>query len=129
CFCGDMYTIEQMLQPFLAAAGGALSRTSSTSIQLRLPAAVFSGGKAGGGGQRTIELILSSYHGAYAYRDALLHGFILVFSPVRLAASACSRTNASFEAMTSFCANIPNTPTQILAQPPLAQQTQQIESL
>ena len=35
--------------------------------------------------KRRVEVILSSYHGANAFRDELVHGFILLYSTKRKA--------------------------------------------
>lgn len=56
--------------------------------------------------KRVVELIFTSYHGAQAYRDELLHGFVLVYN---------SKRKASLSTLSAFSNNIPNTPTQLLA--------------
>ncbi|XP_045127735.1 rho GTPase-activating protein 190-like [Portunus trituberculatus] len=56
--------------------------------------------------KRRVEVIVSSYHGANAFREDLVHGFILVYSTKR---------KASLATLRAFSANIPNLPIQILA--------------
>ena len=56
--------------------------------------------------KRVVEVSVSSYHGANAFREDLVHGFILVYS---------SKRKASLSALKAFSANIPNLPIQVLA--------------
>lgn len=51
-----------------------------------------------------MEVIVSSYHGANAFREDLVHGFILVYSTKR---------KASLATLRAFSANIPNLPIQV----------------
>ncbi|MPC45067.1 Rho GTPase-activating protein 190 [Portunus trituberculatus] len=53
--------------------------------------------------KRRVEVIVSSYHGANAFREDLVHGFILVYSTKR---------KASLATLRAFSANIPNLPIQ-----------------
>ena len=54
--------------------------------------------------KRRVEVIVSSYHGANAFREDLVHGFILVYSTKR---------KASLATLRAFSANIPNLPIQV----------------
>lgn len=56
--------------------------------------------------KRRVEVIVSSYHGANAFREELVHGFILVYSTKR---------KASLATLRAFSANIPNLPIQVQA--------------
>lgn len=96
CFlCGDPFDIDKVLQPFFNER--TCCRTSINSMTFQ--ADVLDEGK------KTIEFILTSYHGAQAFRDELLHGFVLVYSTQR---------RASLATLSAFSRNIPNTPTQML---------------
>ena len=54
--------------------------------------------------KRVVEVSVSSYHGANAFREDLVHGFILVYSAKR---------RASLSALKAFSSNIPNLPIQV----------------
>lgn len=96
CFlCGDPFTIDQVIEPFMKQNMCQVS--SDISIQMKFPL---------DNSQLNVEVIFTSYHGAQAFRDELLHGFILVYSTQR---------KASLATLAAFSRNIPNTPTQILA--------------
>lgn len=73
-FCGDPFPVEALLGPMMAE--GNCSFTSDRSIT----AETFIGDQ-----KRRVEIILSSYHGANAFRDELVHGFILLYSTKRRA--------------------------------------------
>lgn len=97
CFlCGDPFDMEKVLRPFLSERS--CNQSSPTSIMFQT--------EVTDEGRKTIEFILTSYHGAQAFRDELLHGFVLVYSTQR---------RASLSTLCAFSRNIPNTPTQILA--------------
>lgn len=96
CFlCGDPFAIDQVIEPFMKQ--NMCQVTSDISIQMKFPLDDV---------QLNVEVIFTSYHGAQAFRDELLHGFILVYSTQR---------KASLATLAAFSRNIPNTPTQILA--------------
>lgn len=100
-FCGDIYSVEQVITPFLDHCLKTKNKikvtsTSSFMIKIKINNVV-----------KKVEFLLSSYHNAPVYRDELLHGFFLVFSTMR---------RASLSALMSFTKNIPNTPTVIYGQ-------------
>lgn len=75
--CGDPFSVEALLGPMMLADGmGSATFTSERSITVE----TFIGEQ-----KRRIEIILSSYHGANAFRDELVHGFILLYSTKRRA--------------------------------------------
>lgn len=76
-FCGDPFSVEALLGPMMAEPN--CTFTSDRSITLE----TFIGDQ-----KRRIEIILSSYHGANAFRDELVHGFILLYSTKRRASLA-----------------------------------------
>lgn len=76
-FCGDPFSVESLLGPMMAE--GNCTFTSDRSITVE----TFIGEQ-----KRRIEIILSSYHGANAFRDELVHGFILLYSTKRRASLA-----------------------------------------
>uniref|UniRef100_T1KJS5 Rho-GAP domain-containing protein n=1 Tax=Tetranychus urticae TaxID=32264 RepID=T1KJS5_TETUR len=94
-FCGDPYSIEKAVNPFLSH-----NLCFVTSINSLITDVTFNDGN------KLVEFILTSYHGAGAYRDELLHGFILIYSTHR---------KSSLNTLSAFSNNIPNTPTQIVA--------------
>ncbi|CAG2166680.1 unnamed protein product [Oppiella nova] len=93
--CGDPFTIEQVMSPFLTHNMYYVTSSHSITIELMI-----------GETKRFVELVSTSYHGAHNYRDELLHGFLLFYS--------CGR-KASLATLTAFSANIPNTPIQMIA--------------
>ncbi|CAG2108617.1 unnamed protein product [Medioppia subpectinata] len=93
--CGDPFTIEQVMSPFLNQHMYYVTSSHSITIELMI-----------GETKRFVELVSTSYHGAHTYRDELLHGFLLFYS--------CGR-KASLATLTAFSANIPNTPIQMIA--------------
>lgn len=96
CFlCGDPFAIDQVIEPFMKQ--NMCQVTSDISIQMKFPL---------DDSHLNVEVIFTSYHGAQAFRDELLHGFILVYSTQR---------KGSLATLAAFSRNIPNTPTQILA--------------
>lgn len=76
-FCGDPFSVESVLQPLLAEPTCELTGEKSIIFETFL-----------GDTKRKIEVIMSSYHGANAFRDELVHGFILLFSTKRRASLA-----------------------------------------
>lgn len=94
-FCGDPFNIAKIGSSFMA--NNVCSQSSQNSLILDLNVS---------GIPRFVEIIFTTYHGAVAYRDELLHGFILVYSTHR---------KSSLNTLTAFTKNIPNTPTQIIA--------------
>lgn len=76
-FCGDPFSVESVLQPLLAEPSCELTGDRSIIFETFL-----------GDTKRKIEVIMSSYHGANAFRDELVHGFILLFSTKRRASLA-----------------------------------------
>ncbi|XP_034252394.1 rho GTPase-activating protein 190 isoform X12 [Thrips palmi] len=94
-FCGDPYSVENVLGPLLNHQCCFLSGERSIILETFL-----------GDSKRKVEVIISSYHGANAFRDDLVHGFILVYSTKR---------KASLATLNAFSMNIPNLPIQIMA--------------
>lgn len=94
-FCGDPYSVENVLGPLLSHQFCFLSSAHSIILETFL-----------GDSKRKVEVIVSSFHGANAFRDELVHGFILVYSTKR---------KASLATLNAFSMNIPNLPIQILA--------------
>ncbi|XP_071440115.1 rho GTPase-activating protein 190 isoform X6 [Hetaerina americana] len=94
-FCGDPYSVENVLGPLLSHQCCFLSGDRSIILETFL-----------GDSKRKVEVIISSYHGANAFREELVHGFILVYSTKR---------KASLATLNAFSMNIPNLPIQILA--------------
>ena len=75
--CGDpLPPLGHVLGPLLSAPGAAAAPPRSLLVP-------WGGGVA--------ELLLSSYHGAAAFRDDLLHGLVLVLATARRASLACLR--------------------------------------
>lgn len=93
--CGDPYSVENVLSPLLSHQWCIVTGEQSISLQTFLDDC-----------KRRVEVIVSSYHGANAFREELVHGFILVYSTKR---------KASLATLRAFSANIPNLPIQILA--------------
>ncbi|XP_037027323.1 rho GTPase-activating protein 190 isoform X6 [Bradysia coprophila] len=94
-FCGDPFSVESVLGPIMSEPSCQLSGDRSIIFETFL-----------GDTKRKIEVIMSSYHGANAFRDELVHGFILLFSTKR---------RASLATLNAFSMNIPNLPMQLLA--------------
>ncbi|XP_033214904.1 rho GTPase-activating protein 190 isoform X3 [Belonocnema kinseyi] len=94
-FCGDPYSVENVLGPLLSHQCCFLSGERSIVLETFL-----------GESKRRVEVIISSFHGANAFRDELVHGFILVYSTKR---------KASLATLNAFSMNIPNLPIQIMA--------------
>ncbi|GLH15542.1 Uncharacterized protein GBIM_19973 [Gryllus bimaculatus] len=94
-FCGDPYSVENILSPLLNHQCCFLSGDRSIILETFL-----------GDSKRKVEVIISSFHGANAFREELVHGFILVYSTKR---------KASLSTLNAFSMNIPNLPIQILA--------------
>ncbi|XP_012277348.1 rho GTPase-activating protein 190 isoform X12 [Orussus abietinus] len=94
-FCGDPYSVENVLGPLLSHQCCFLSGDRSIVLETFL-----------GESKRRVEVIISSFHGANAFRDELVHGFILVYSTKR---------KASLATLNAFSMNIPNLPIQIMA--------------
>ncbi|XP_025830625.1 rho GTPase-activating protein 190-like isoform X2 [Agrilus planipennis] len=94
-FCGDPYSVENILAPLLQHQCCFLSAERSIILETFL-----------GDSKRKVEVIISSFHGANAFRDELVHGFILVYSTKR---------KASLATLNAFSMNIPNLPIQIIA--------------
>lgn len=76
-FCGDPYSVENVLGPLLNHQCCFLSGDRSIVLETFL-----------GESKRRVEVIISSFHGANAFRDELVHGFILVYSTKRKASLA-----------------------------------------
>ncbi|XP_059615371.1 rho GTPase-activating protein 190 isoform X3 [Phlebotomus argentipes] len=94
-FCGDPFSVESVLSSIITDASCTLSSERSLILETFL-----------GDTKRRIEIIVSSYHGANAFRDELVHGFILLYSTKR---------KASLSTLNAFSMNIPNLPMQIMA--------------
>ncbi|XP_050438253.1 rho GTPase-activating protein 190 isoform X3 [Adelges cooleyi] len=99
-FCGDSYSIDNILTPLLNHPCCYLSGDRSIIIETFL-----------GASKRKVEIIVSSYHGANAFREELVHGFILTYYAKRKA-SLATLQGFSFS---SFSNNTPNLPIQIMA--------------
>lgn len=96
--CGEPFSLESFLGNIFFNQEDCYV-TSSKSVCLKI--------KADKGQDKYIEIIITSYtHGAYSYREDLLHGFILVCSTQR---------RASISILNAFSYNIPCTPVLILA--------------
>lgn len=76
-FCGDPFSIDSVLGPIMSEPTCTLSGDRSIIFETFL-----------GDTKRKIEVIMSSYHGANAFRDELVHGFILLYSTKRRASLA-----------------------------------------
>ncbi|RWS31593.1 rho GTPase-activating protein 190-like protein [Leptotrombidium deliense] len=94
-FCGDAYTVDLVMSPFYCHQQCFVTAQDAITLHMIVCEQ-----------KRYIKVIITSYHGAHAFRDELLHGFILVYSAKR---------KASLATLSAFTNNIPNTPTQILA--------------
>ncbi|KAI4504260.1 hypothetical protein M0802_000731 [Mischocyttarus mexicanus] len=94
-FCGDPYSVENVLGPLLSHQCCFLSGDRSIVLETFL-----------GESKRRVEVTILSFHGANAFRDELVHGFILVYSTKR---------KASLATLNAFSMNIPNLPIQIMA--------------
>lgn len=94
-FCGDPFNMAKIAGSFLA--NNVCSQSSPNSLILDLSVS---------GIARFVEIIFTTYHGAGAYRDELLHGFMLVYSTHR---------KSSLNTLSAFTKNIPNTPTAVVA--------------
>lgn len=94
-FCGDPYNVENVLSPLLNHQCCFLSGDKSIILETFL-----------GDSKHKVEVIVSSFHGANAFCEELVHGFILVYSTKR---------KASLATLNAFSMNIPNLPIQILA--------------
>lgn len=94
-FCGDPYSVESVLNSLISEPSCVSSDDRHITFELFL-----------GDSKRRVEVILSSYHGANAFRDELVHGFILLYSTKR---------KASLATLSAFSMNIPNLPMQIVA--------------
>ncbi|XP_047740430.1 rho GTPase-activating protein 190 isoform X12 [Hyalella azteca] len=93
--CGDPYSLEAVLNPLLSSPLCVPAGDRTLQIHSFLDES-----------KRVVEVCVSSYHGALAFREELVHGFILVYSAKR---------RASLAALKAFSANIPNLPIQVLA--------------
>lgn len=94
-FCGDPFSIENLLSSMMIEQSCINAGERNIIFEMFL-----------GDSKRRVELILSSYHGANAFRDDLIHGFILLYS---------SKRKASLSTLSAFSLNIPNLPMQIVA--------------
>ncbi|XP_070506073.1 rho GTPase-activating protein 190 isoform X5 [Chironomus tepperi] len=94
-FCGDPFSIENVLTSMTNETACMANGERNITFELFL-----------GDQKRRVEVILSSYHGANAFRDELVHGFILLFSTKR---------KASLATLNAFSINIPNLPMQIVS--------------
>lgn len=125
-FCGDPYSVENVLGPLLNHQCCFLSGERSIVLETFL-----------GECKRRVEVIISSFHGANAFRDELVHGFILVYSTKRKASLAtlkyvrtkrifavcvilvviqwCYSYPCNLVQSSAFSTNIPNLPIQIMA--------------
>ncbi|KAF2348819.1 hypothetical protein FHG87_020426 [Trinorchestia longiramus] len=100
--CGDPYSLEAVLSPLLASPLCVPAGDRTLQIHSFLDES-----------KRVVEVSVSSYHGAHAFREELVHGFILVYSAKR---------KASLSALKAFSANIPNLPIQVNPNPNLPMQ-------
>ncbi|GFT88469.1 rho GTPase-activating protein 190 [Nephila pilipes] len=93
--CGDPYSVDHVLGPLLSHQCCFVTTPHTITLETYL-----------GESKRSVEVRVTSYHGANSYRDELVHGFILVYSTKR---------KASLATLSAFSMNIPNIPIQILA--------------
>ena len=116
CFlCGDPFELVHVMRPFFQERSCTMTAVNSLAVEVIVSLDNEDGEQQGSksrsssrstnSSSKVIELILTSYHGAQAFRDELLHGFILVFSTQR---------KASLATLAAFSRNIPNTPTQMI---------------
>ncbi|CAG2054447.1 unnamed protein product, partial [Timema podura] len=84
-FCGDPYSVENILGPLLSHQCCFLSGDRSIILETFL-----------GDSKRKVEVIISSFHGANAFREELVHGFILVYSTKRKASLATLNTRIGY---------------------------------
>lgn len=116
-FCGDPFSVENVLAPLLSHQCCFLSGERSIILETFL-----------GDSKRKVEVIISSFHGANAFRDELVHGFVLVYSAKRKASLATLKyvlvclykltdyyTKLNRYIFSAFSMNIPNLPIQIMA--------------
>lgn len=114
-FCGDPFSIENVLSSMTNETACVANADRNITFELFL-----------GDQKRRVEVILSSYHGANAFRDELVHGFILLYSTKRKASlSTLKYVYLSFiyplsvvktnYFSSAFSMNIPNLPMQIVA--------------
>lgn len=76
-FCGDPFSVESILSPIMSEPSCTLPTERSVIFETFL-----------GDTKKKIEVIISSYHGANAFRDELVHGFILLYATKRRASLA-----------------------------------------
>ncbi|XP_075739812.1 rho GTPase-activating protein 190-like isoform X9 [Rhipicephalus microplus] len=93
--CGDPYAPEHVLAPLLAHPGSVATGPHCLSLETFL-----------GSSKRSVQVRLASYHEASAYRDHLLHGFVLVYSAQR---------RASLATLSAFAKGLAGMPMQIVA--------------
>lgn len=96
--CGEPFSNEQFLwKMFLNYEDCYVTSSKSICLKIRLSS----------GQEKFIEVIITSYtHGAFNYREDLLHGFMLVCSIQR---------KASISILNAFSFNIPCTPVLVIA--------------
>ncbi|XP_021701384.1 rho GTPase-activating protein 190 isoform X2 [Aedes aegypti] len=94
-FCGDPFSTENLLSSMMIEQSCINAGERNIIFEMFL-----------GDSKRRVELILSSYHGANAFRDDLIHGFILLYS---------SKRKASLSTLSAFSLNIPNLPMQLVS--------------
>lgn len=75
--CGDPFSAEAVLAPILAEPTCRLTGERSVVFETFVAEQ-----------RRRVEVIVSSYHGANAFRDELVHGFILLYATKRRASLA-----------------------------------------
>lgn len=78
--CGDPYTVEHVLGPLLNHQCCFVTIPHTITLETYL-----------GESKRSVEVRVTSYHGANSYRDELVHGFVLVYSTKRKASLATLR--------------------------------------
>lgn len=76
-FCGDPFSVETVLNSLMSDSTCVFSGDRSITLESFI-----------GESKKKIEIIISSYHGANAFRDELVHGFILLYSAKRKASLA-----------------------------------------
>ncbi|XP_037919567.1 rho GTPase-activating protein 190 isoform X4 [Hermetia illucens] len=94
-FCGDPYSVESIINPLLSESTSCITPDRTILVDTFL-----------GESKRRVEFIVSSYHGANAYRDDLIHGFVMLYSTKR---------RSSLANLNAFTMNIVNMPMQIIA--------------
>lgn len=103
--CGDLLPLEQLLNSLAPNSKWTRKSNRSVIVSISLPEKISSRKNSAQLRLQPVELLLSSFHGAQAYQDELLHGFLLL---------AAADRPSSYSAVQEFTQQIPNTPTQLI---------------